>query len=230
MPRLLLTRRLPRFAGLSPDDEATQVAENAKLEITFSEEVRAGSGDITITVNGTPQTLDVTTNAVKINKEKVTIEAGANFPAGATVSVVVPAGAFEDAAGNDFGGLAAGSWNFTVKPAPTPADNTPPVITAREPANNADDVAVNARLVLDFDEKVRKGQGNITLSQAGNSENISVNSQQVTLPAAELPLPRPKTSPTTPRLRLPLPPGYSRMNRAILCRQQRLDFQDRRSG
>jgi methionine-rich copper-binding protein CopC len=171
----------PTVAGLSPDDEATQVAGNAKLEITFSEEVRAGSGDITITVNGTPQTLDVTTNAVKINKEKVTIEAGANFPAGATVSVVVPAGAFEDAAGNDFGGLAAGSWNFTVKPAPTPADNTPPVITAREPANNADDVAVNARLVLDFDEKVRKGQGNITLSQAGNSENISVNSQQVSI-------------------------------------------------
>jgi hypothetical protein len=46
----------PTVAGLSPDDEADQVAENAKLEITFSEEVQAGSGDITITVNGTPQT------------------------------------------------------------------------------------------------------------------------------------------------------------------------------
>jgi hypothetical protein len=35
--------------------------------------------------------------------------------------------------------------------------------------------------VLDFDEKVKKGQGNITLSQAGNSENISVNSEQVSI-------------------------------------------------
>jgi methionine-rich copper-binding protein CopC len=123
------------------------------LEITFSEEVKAGTGNITITVNGTPQTVDVTTNAVKINKEKVTIDASANFPASAEVSIVVPAGAFEDQAGNDFAGLAAGSWNFTVKP---PIDNRPPVITAREPANNANDVAVNARLVLDFDEKVKK--------------------------------------------------------------------------
>jgi methionine-rich copper-binding protein CopC len=66
----------PIVSGLSPADEATQVAENAKLEITFSEEVQAGSGDITITVNGTPQTVGVTTNAVKINKEKVTIRLG----------------------------------------------------------------------------------------------------------------------------------------------------------
>jgi hypothetical protein len=120
----------------------------------------------------------VTTNAVKINKEKVTNDAAATFPASAEVSVVVPAGAFEDVAGNDFAGLAAGSWNFNIK---APIDNRPPVITAREPANNANDVAVNARLVLDFDEKVKKGQGNITLSQAGNSENISVNSEQVSI-------------------------------------------------
>ncbi len=171
----------PVVSGLSPADEATQVAENAKLEITFSEEVQAGNGNITITINGTPQTVDVTTNAVKINKEKVTIDAAANFPEGATVSVVVPAGAFQDAAGNDFAGLAAGNWNFTVKPASTPVDDKPPVITAREPDNDADDIAVNTRLVIDFNEKVRKGQGNITLSQAGNSENISVNSQQVSI-------------------------------------------------
>jgi hypothetical protein len=125
----------PSVADLSPDDEANEVAENAKLEITFSEEVQVGSGDITITVNGTVQTVGVRTAAVKINKEKVTIEAGANFPAGATVSVAVPAGAFEDAAGNDFGGLTAGSWNFTVKPAPTPTDNTAPLVADLSPDN-----------------------------------------------------------------------------------------------
>jgi hypothetical protein len=86
----------PTVAGLSPADEATGAAENAKMEITFSEEVRAVTGNITITVNGTPQTVDVTTNAVKINKEKVIIDPSGDFPEGAEVSVVVPAGAFED--------------------------------------------------------------------------------------------------------------------------------------
>jgi methionine-rich copper-binding protein CopC len=171
--------------GLSPADNATGIAENAKLELTFSEEVVAATGNITITVNGTPQTVDVTTNAVKVNKEKVTIDAAA-FPEGATVSVQVPAGAFKDKAGNNFAGLAASAWNFTVKPAATPGDKTPPVITARQPANNENDVPVNTRLVIDFDEKVRKGQGEIVLTQQGNQENINVATDLVTVAGSKV--------------------------------------------
>jgi hypothetical protein len=84
--------------------------------------------------------VDVTTNAVKVNKEKVTIDA-ARFPQGATVSVAIPAGAFKDKAGNNFAGLAASAWNFTVKPAGGPVDNTPPVVAGLSPANNATNVA-----------------------------------------------------------------------------------------
>jgi methionine-rich copper-binding protein CopC len=165
----------PIVSELSPKDDATEVAGNAKLEITFSEEVVAATGNITITVNGVAQTVDVTTNAVKVNKEKVTIDAAA-FPEGATVSVAIPAGAFKDKAGNNFAGLAAGGWNFTVQP---PADKTPPRVTARQPANNDNNIPVNARLVLDFDEKVKKGQGAIVLTQGSNTENIGVESEQV---------------------------------------------------
>jgi methionine-rich copper-binding protein CopC len=93
--------------------------------------------------------------------------------------VAIPAGAFKDKAGNNFAGLAAGSWNFTVKPAPVPVDKTPPRVTARQPANNDNNVPVNARLVLDFDEKVKKGQGAIVLTQGSNTENIEVTSEQV---------------------------------------------------
>jgi hypothetical protein len=60
----------PTLVSLSPDDEATQVAENAKLEITFSEEVKAVTGNITITVNGTPQTVDVTTMQSRSTRRK----------------------------------------------------------------------------------------------------------------------------------------------------------------
>jgi methionine-rich copper-binding protein CopC len=169
----------PVVSGLSPADEATGVAENTKLEITFSEEVRAGNGNITITVNGTPQTVDVTTNAVKINKEKVTIDA-ANFPQGATVSILVPAGSFGDLAGNDFAGLAAGGWNFTVKPAPTPTDNTPPAVAGLSPANGATNVAaVTSSLEITFDENINKGTGNITISGTGFTQTVDVTTNAV---------------------------------------------------
>jgi methionine-rich copper-binding protein CopC len=165
LPTLLLRRQHGSVvSGLSPADEATGVAENTKLEITFSEEVRAGNGNITITVNGTPQTVDVTTNAVKINKEKVTIDA-ANFPQGATVSILVPAGSFGDLAGNDFAGLAAGGWNFTVKPAPTPTDNTPPAVAGLSPGQRGHQCCRRYLQLGDhFDENINKGTGNITLA------------------------------------------------------------------
>jgi hypothetical protein len=45
----------PVVSGLSPMMRQTQVAEIAKLEITFSEEVQAGSGNITITSTARPR-------------------------------------------------------------------------------------------------------------------------------------------------------------------------------
>jgi hypothetical protein len=60
-----------------------------------------------------------------------TIDPKGNFPAGAAVHVLVPAGAFRDRANLPFAGIAeATGWNFTVKAADQPADTTPPVVTA----------------------------------------------------------------------------------------------------
>jgi methionine-rich copper-binding protein CopC len=200
----------PVVSGLSPADEATGVAENTKLEITFSEEVRAGNGNITITVNGTVQTVDVTTNAVKINKEKVTIDAAANFPEGAEVSVVVPAGAFEDQAGNDFAGLAAGGWNFTVKPAPTPTDNTPPVVASLEPPHNATNVPVNANLVITFDENVEKGTGSITLNQGATSQVINLDDAAVEVAGKRVTINPPADFPPATDVSVVIPAGAFR--------------------
>jgi hypothetical protein len=82
-------------------------------------------------------------------------------------------GAFEDAAGNDFGGLAAGGWNFTVKLAPTPVDNAPPVVAGLSPTNGTDDVAISTNsLEITFDENINKGSGNITLTGTGVAQSI----------------------------------------------------------
>jgi methionine-rich copper-binding protein CopC len=182
--------------------------ENAKMEITFSEEVRAGNGNITITVNGTVQTVDVTTNAVKINKEKVTIDAAANFPEGAEVSVVVPAGAFEDIAANDFAGLAAGSWNFTVKPAPTPTDNTPPVVAGLTPANGATNVAaVTSSLEITFDENINKATGNITISGTGFTQTIDVTTNAVKVAGKKATIDLAQTLPFATAISVTVPQG-----------------------
>ncbi|HEX8528844.1 MAG TPA: Ig-like domain-containing protein, partial [Cytophagales bacterium] len=157
----------PVWVNLSPSDDS-EVDASSKLEIVFSEEVRAGTGNITITVNGTAQTVDVTTNAVKINKEKVTIDAAA-FPEGAMVSVVVPVGAFEDLAGNAFAGFAAGAWNFTTSP---PADNTAPAVISLSPQNGATEVAGNEKLVITFSEEVNAVTGNITITVNGTAQIV----------------------------------------------------------
>jgi methionine-rich copper-binding protein CopC len=199
----------PTVAGLSPGDDATEVAENAKLEITFSEAVVAATGDITITVNGTTQTVDVTTNAVKINKEKVTIDA-ASFPEGANVSVAIPAGAFKDNNGNNFAGLAAGDWNFTVKPAPSPVDNTPPVVASLAPAHTATDVPVNANLVITFDENVQKGTGSITLNQGATSQMINLDDAAVEVTGKRVTINPPADFPAGADVSVTIPAGAFR--------------------
>jgi hypothetical protein len=110
----------------------------------------------------------VTTNAVKVNKEKVTIDA-ANFPEGAPY----------------------GSKRFLPVPSRTkPATTSPALPLSLELHVKPDSRAggqdasqgngpsagqqrqqrsVNARLVLDFDEKVKKGQGAIVLTQGSNT-------------------------------------------------------------
>jgi hypothetical protein len=145
----------PVWVTLSPSDDS-EVDPSSKLEIVFSEEVQAGTGDITITVNGAAQTVGVKTAAVKINTEKVTIDV-ANFPAGAAVSVVVPEGAFVDKAGNAFAGFAAGAWNFTTSPAPEPTDNTVPAVASLSPDDDATEVAENASYRSPSAKKLKPG-------------------------------------------------------------------------
>ncbi len=145
----------PVATAFTPADKEVRVPAEAKLTIAFNEPVKAGTGAITLTVNGIAQT--VASAAIAVNDKTVTITPAQPFPSGASVSVQIPAGTFVDLAGIPFAGIPA--WTFTV------LDFVAPTTASVIPANGATGVAVNTNVVLTLSEPIDKGTGNITLKQ-----------------------------------------------------------------
>jgi len=99
----------------SPSDDATDVALNSNLILTFSENVKIGTGKISIFQNADPAIeIDVTqTASVEINNNIVTVHPPASFNANADVYVLIEAGAFTDLVGNPYSGISdPTTWNF----------------------------------------------------------------------------------------------------------------------
>ncbi|NES07334.1 MAG: hypothetical protein F6K22_33795, partial [Okeania sp. SIO2F4] len=66
----------------------------------------------------------------------------------------------------------------------SPQDTTPPTAINFTPADNTTDIAIGADLVIEFDENVQKGTGNIVIKQLSDNstvETIDVTSGQVTI-------------------------------------------------
>jgi methionine-rich copper-binding protein CopC len=179
-------------AGLTPANGATNVAVNTNsLEITFDENINKGTGNIIVTGAGVAQSISVSTSAVKVNGKKATIDLSQALPYATAISVAVPQGAFEDETGNDFAGLTASAWRFTTVDAPTPTDNTAPVVSGLSPADEATGAAENAKMEITFSEEVRAVTGNITITVNGTPQTVDVttnavkvNKEKVTIDAA----------------------------------------------
>jgi hypothetical protein len=117
----------PSVSSLSPVDDATGIAVDANLVITFSENVTAVAGKYVRVCTGTAtctgssvagdvvQVLEATNAAITISSAQVTINPAADLSSSTVHYVSIDAGAFRDAASNAYAGLAAGaSWNFTT--------------------------------------------------------------------------------------------------------------------
>jgi hypothetical protein len=117
----------PQAVTFGPANGATDVANNASLEITFDGNVTAVAGKKIKVLNAgaTVLDLDVSLNGT-VTGAMYTIVPPTNWPYLTTLDVVVDAGAFVDASQNDFAGIGAGTWQFTVVEQP---DVTPPIVT-----------------------------------------------------------------------------------------------------
>jgi methionine-rich copper-binding protein CopC len=165
----------PTDTQLSPQDDSTQVPVNKKLVITFSEKIvkQSGGSVLIIPSIGNPQTIPVSSPNVVIsgtNSNIVTITPLQNLPSGAEVYVLVLPNSFADEAGNAYAGFTdPGKWNFTV------VDNVRPVATISTPKNGDAGVSANPSLIVTFSEAIKRGTGNITISQGTGNPTLSID-------------------------------------------------------
>jgi len=102
----------------------------------------------------------------------------------AAANITIDVTGAKDAAGNLM-------QNYTPE-AEFSIDMQNPSVSAFTPRDNATRVALNANLVIAFDESVQKGSGTITIRRSSDGsmvEAISVSSSQVTLSAATVTIP-----------------------------------------
>lgn len=122
----------PTVDTLSPLDNATDVATDTNLVITFSEAVDVETGNITIKEtadDSTFATIDVTGGLVTgTGTTTTTINPATNLSSETEYYVLIDVTAFDDAAGNSYAGIASTTaWSFTT------ADEVSPVISETTP-------------------------------------------------------------------------------------------------
>jgi methionine-rich copper-binding protein CopC/Ca2+-binding RTX toxin-like protein len=188
----------PLLQQTLPADNSTGVSVTANLALVFNEAVKANSGIIRIyTSDGTlfhsiavTDTSQVTFLPTRPNN--VLINPNVDLLSGTGYYVLVDAGAIENLAGDDFGGIASSTQlNFTTAGSPPPGgDTTAPLLTGTSPLDNATGVAIGANLVLTFDEAVKAGTGNIEIHNASDgsiAKSIAVtDATQITFSGNQL--------------------------------------------
>jgi methionine-rich copper-binding protein CopC len=138
----------PTLVGITPQDDATQVNAAADLVLNFSEAVVRGTGSVRIYTTAGTLAREVSvsdTAAVVINGSTVTVNPGANLPAGTGFYVNIDPNAFRDQTGNGFDGLSGNTlWNFSTVAASSTDDYPLSVSTGGQLFANGS--AVNARI------------------------------------------------------------------------------------
>jgi hypothetical protein len=161
---------------LNPTHNAINIAPGAtNLNITYSANVQAGSGNIVLTnlTDGSFENIDVTGgNIIGSGGTTITIVPPTGLTANKLYEVTIPAGAFVEAAGANapIPELTAGNWRFTTKSAIG--------VNTLSPTHNGIDVATTTNLVINFSSNVQAGSGNIVvtpITPAGTAQNFDVN-------------------------------------------------------
>ena len=181
----------PTLSSSTPADNATGVAVNANIVLTFSESVSATSGNVTIkktSDNSTVEQIGVTSVQVTGNGaqgpmgqaggDQITINPSSDFDSSTEYYLLIDATAFEDGANNAYAGISS-----TTALSFTSVDNANPTLSSSTPADDATDVELDANIVLIFNESVDAESGNITIKKTSDDstvEQIDVTSGQVT--------------------------------------------------
>ncbi len=180
----------PTLSSSSPADEGTDVAIDADINLTFSETIQAGTGNIYVydSTDSLVATVDVTDSTqVSISEETLTLDLTGYLNNSTSYYVQMDSGAVKDAASNDFGGIDdATTLNFTTV---TVADTTPPSIDSvtaswGETLSTEDNIDGTVTVTTTGAEN---GQDVIvTLNGSDYTGTVSNNSADITITAAGL--------------------------------------------
>ncbi|MFM6355959.1 MAG: FG-GAP-like repeat-containing protein, partial [Planktothrix sp.] len=179
----------PIASSFTPSHNSNVVAVDANLVINFSEAIKKGIGNIVIkklSDNSVVEILDVTATDVILNGSQLTINPTQDLEPDTDYSVEIAKGAIEDKAGNPFIGMTGNSnWQFKT----ASLDTTPPVDISFTPSDNAIAVAVGANLVVNFNEGIQKGVGNIVIKKLSDNsvvETLDVTASEITASGGQL--------------------------------------------
>lgn len=176
---------VPTIVSLSPTDNLTQVDKASSFVITYNTGVQLSTagvgyttGDIYITDGVTP--VNITSGEISFSSDAktVTINPSADLANDKSYDIVVAAGVFanKNLTTSVTAAIALNSWDFFTK-------DTQLVVQTLTP-DNTTGVAINAKLVLTFNEKVIKNLGFIDIKSDATDaliERIDVVSSQVVL-------------------------------------------------
>jgi Ca2+-binding RTX toxin-like protein/methionine-rich copper-binding protein CopC len=170
----------PTLISSTPADNATAVAVDSNIVLTFSELVQIYTGNIVISNGTDTRTIAVSDSSQVIlgaDPMIITINPTADLNAGSSYNVQMGSDVFRDSWGNFYAGISnAATLNFTT------ADAQAPTLSSSTPTDNATAVAVGNNITLTFSGAVQAGVGNIVISNGTDTRTISVtDTSQVTI-------------------------------------------------
>ena len=175
----------PTVESVTPADDSTNVPINSNFTATFSENVKVGTGNITLYKSSDDSIVesgDVTGAKVTGSGTKtLTFELSSNLEPGTSYYTLAVAGIVTDLAGNPYAGHTDKTkYNFTTAAA---ADTTAPTVLSRTPSGNSTNAAVDSNLVATFSENIVVKSGNIDIVRSSDDslfERIDITSAQIT--------------------------------------------------
>ncbi|MEL6109758.1 MAG: FG-GAP-like repeat-containing protein, partial [Planctomycetota bacterium] len=110
----------PRPDSFTPRIGAGMVAPEADLSVTFDQTIEIGEGEITIHLASDDSVLaqlDVASDAVTVDGDRVTIDPPTDLPIDAEIYVLLPPKSFVNSVGDAFQGMVIPRWGFqTINP------------------------------------------------------------------------------------------------------------------
>ncbi|MCT4603051.1 MAG: endonuclease [Marinifilum sp.] len=160
----------PKITELSPKNNSNGVSVTANLVIKFNEDVKEGTGSVTIKRyddDSVFETLTIPSPRLQYSSNQLLINSKAIYEEGVKYYVLIENGAITDASSNTFDGISGkDTWNFT-------ATYTAPKLLGLNPEDDSNGVSIDTDLELTFDKDVQAGNGSIKVYNDG-TEAMSI--------------------------------------------------------